>query len=170
MLFSKVSDSMTEYTLCIWTPKGIAITGVKDFCQVKATVKHYTTPALYGEGAFLVCIFRCPTAKFTSSVYAKMFYDVKIPADGKRKSLYKLTYSQMWEVYRGWRRAYAQGYSATDSFNLAGPTHHNLMTNVGSHFTFDVRLGYLLVTDKRMHNLIGEGPDEFKLKVSRFVE
>ncbi len=170
MLFPKIGDSLTEFTGAIWTQKGIAIVGTQAYSELKSSLAYYKDKDAYGPGAFLICAFRCPTAKFTSVTYSKLFEDVLIEGRSVRKQLYMLNNSQMWEIYRGWRRCYCQGYAATDSFNLYGPGYHNPMTQPENHFSFDIRLGYLLVMDRRITRLVGEGPEQFKLKVSKSLE
>ena len=171
MLFPKVSDSMTSFVAFMWTAKGIAIVDAKTDDQLKTLCTQYDNVETYGEKAFLICAFRCPTAKFTADVYRKLFEDVKCNDKPGRKGLYMLNKSQMLEAYRGWRRCFAQGYHCTEQFNLAsGERCYNPMISPSSHFSFDVRLGYLIYVDRRAQLLIGDGPDKFTLKAHRRME
>jgi hypothetical protein len=170
MLFSKQASSMSEYTAVIWTSHGVAIIGVKIFDQLKHAVSTYTSADKFGPGAFLMAIFRCPTAKFTSTTYAKLFDEYKQAEKGPKKFVYKLNRFQMWEVYRGWRRCCAQGYTCTDNFNFYGSSFYNPIIHAGAHFTFDARLGHLLHCDRRASEIIQQSAEPFILKRAKSVE
>jgi len=113
----------------------------------------------HGDG-HMICAFRDPSGVFSAEMFRRVWRDVE-PIDGG----YEISRDFMLMVYRAWRKCFAQGYPASEFFNVGlGEGIYNPMIPPEKHYTFDIRLGYLIYMDRRCQLTIGKGDEVYSPK------
>ncbi len=135
-----------SYVAFVYLP-GVGIR-ILDGASVGTLVEKYTP---YGDDAILLCAFKDLTGRLSSVYYYKKYETLQRLND---QMAFSLTRDDLRELYRDWRVAFASGWCCSELFNL----HYGVYNPViEQHDTFDIRLGYLIITDRRVQALIGRG-------------
>ena len=151
-LFSKIGDRGIRIVSVLYYPQHGGFRIISQRSQA-----YWRQFKLNGEAPVLMCIYRYANGDYDGSELMCKFMNTYNTNTG----LLELSRADVLFIYAAWRRAYASGYDASQTFNFYGIQLPNPMIPTEQMDTFDVRLGYCVTMDGLATRAIGQGTRKY---------